>query len=1101
MSVIESPAAFDPTDPLPTGVTLLEASAGTGKTYAIAQLAVRAVTLEDRPLSELLAVTFTRAATGELRERIRQRLAHTERLLATDRAAQHGDTLDRHLASGSPKEVGQRRERLQRALADFDAATIVTLHGFCQAVLSALGVAGDLDPDPTPVDDTGPLRDQVVGDLWLRKYLHQIPSIELRDAQRIAAAAIELPDADILPPDTGDHASPAETRARLARRTRIELERRKRRAGLLTYDDLLLRLRDALTGPDAGALCRRLRTQWQLVLVDEFQDTDPVQWAILQAAFAVPSQRLVLIGDPKQAIYAFRGADVQAYLGALQHTTAHRNLQTNWRSDRPLVDGLNALFAGAQLGDPRIAHRPATAHHPTMRLRDAPDPAPLRFRIVNRNDHRLTLTKMTRVVQVASARDFCAQDCAADISHLLAAGPTIEDPDTGKTRELVAGDVAVLCRRTENAHRLHRELAALNVPAVLAGAGSVFATAAAQQWLWLLEALERPSYESAARRAALTPFLGFDAEQLAAAGPPDLEHLHARLHSWARVLRTHGVAALTETISHAEGLAARVLASPGAERHLTDLRHVGELLHRAAAADGLGATALAAWLSARIQDARGGEPDKERTRRLETDQHAVQLLTIHGAKGLEFPVVYLPDSWDIFTGRKGTPARFHTPDGRRALDVGLLGGDYHAHWRDQQAEERSEDLRLLYVALTRARHQTTVWWAPTSSASDAPLTRLLLCRQPDGAIGPGVRGGPDEQDIRAALDLVAAEAPDGAVSVGDADNARAPALPKRSRRTDDLAARALGRQLDLSWRRTSYSALATGAREHRFAVSSETTAGLLTDEPDHDEHDPPVGTDSGVAALQAMPAGRHIGTAVHRALEHTTFTEPDLAAHLRDALAAAARRTATGLGDLTAVANGLADALGTPVPVLDNRGLTAIADPDRLNELAFELPLAGGDSPTGHVTLNRISTALQAHLPDGHAARSYADVLATPGLGGAFRGYLTGTIDLACRWRTPEDEWRFAICDYKTNRLPDYGPAALKEAMTDGHYWLQAVIYLVALHRHLALRLPGYDPNRHITGAAYLFVRGMTGPATPGAGVATLPATGPLLDALSACFD
>ena len=546
-------------------------------------------------------------------------------------------------------------------------------------------------------------------------------------------------------------------------------------------------------------------------------------------------RRLVLIGDPKQAIYAFRGADVYAYLQAVERADALHTLEVNWRSDQDLVDAHDALFRGAQFGHARIAYRTVSARHSARRLHGAPDPMALRVRVVDRYDPRIERTKKADVVQVDSGRDFVAEDCARDLRALLASGAELED--AGPRRAVRPGDVAVLCRKSQNAERVHAALERLGVPVVLAGAGSVFETEAAEHWLRLLQALERPGYEGGARLAALTPFLGWDAGRLATATPADLEDVHGRLHRWARVVRTQGMAALAETITIGEELPARVLAAAGGERALTDLRHVAELLHRAGTADGLGATALATWLRRRIAEARVGDEDQDRARRLESDHLAVQVLTVHRSKGLEFPIVYLPDLWDVVQPRKNQPAAFHDASGDRRLDVGLVGRDYQEHVLAQRAEERGEDLRLLYVALTRARHQAVMWWAGANMASCAPLTRLLLDRDADGAIGLGLDATPTDEAMTEALREVAA-VKSGRISVatatwGDAAPFEPPAEPQSG-----LEVRRFGRELDRAWRRTSYSALAAGAKEHGVPVGSEAEDELLTDEPAADEEAP-----------------------------------------------------------------------------------------------------------------------------------------------------------------------------------------------------------------------------------------------------------------------
>ncbi|MEA2268557.1 MAG: exodeoxyribonuclease beta subunit, partial [Solirubrobacteraceae bacterium] len=348
--VVADPRPFDLCGPLPTGVTVLEASAGTGKTYAIAALAARYVA-DGTPLHQLLLVTFTRMATGELRDRVRERLVTTEqglrRALAGAPPADR-DEVVRLLADAPRDDVLRRAERLARALADFDAATIATTHGFCQEVLGGLGIAGDVEPDTEFVEDLGDLVDEVVDDLYVRRFHRHdgVPPFDRAEALAIARVAVANPAAPLEPVDGPDDSVPA-MRRRLAAAARSELELRKRRTGVMTYDDLLTRLDDTLKGRGGAAAAVRLQQRYRVVLVDEFQDTDPVQWDILRRAFAAGGGTLVLIGDPKQAIYAFRGADVYAYLDAAATAGARATLDINWRSDQGLIDAYDALFAGA----------------------------------------------------------------------------------------------------------------------------------------------------------------------------------------------------------------------------------------------------------------------------------------------------------------------------------------------------------------------------------------------------------------------------------------------------------------------------------------------------------------------------------------------------------------------------------------------------------------------------------------------------------------------------------------------------------------------------------------------------------------------------------
>ncbi|HEX8123706.1 MAG TPA: UvrD-helicase domain-containing protein [Solirubrobacteraceae bacterium] len=1091
--------AFDVCGPLPQpGVTVLEASAGTGKTFTIAALAARYVA-EGRPLGDLLLVTFTRMATGELRERVRDRLVQTEHGL--DRAL-HGDESDDDpivalLARGPSGDVERRRQQLAKAVADFDAATIVTTHGFCQEVLGGLGIAGDVDTDFAFLEDTRDLVAEVVDDLYVRRFVRAADDdvhIKRAQALEIARLATNNPAAAVVPDP--EHATPrAAMRSRFAKAARQEFDRRKRRAALMTYDDLLTTLDETLHGANGDAVSEMLRDRYKIVLVDEFQDTDPVQWSIMRRAFGEGGATLVLIGDPKQAIYAFRGADVYAYLEAAAQTPERPTLRKNFRSDQGLLDAYDALLSGARLGHPDIVYRTVRADHEEQRLRDAPDDSPLRIRVVHRDDPALRTVSNGQYLQVDSAREHVAQDVAADLVELLSR------PDaTIEGKRVCPGHVAVLVRTNKAAALIRDELEAVGIPAVINGAGSVFGTPQAREWLQLLRAIERPTSTPRARAAALTAFLGWSTSQVAEGTDDEWEQVHQRLHRWARVLRVKGVAALMEEITLTERLPERVLRHAGGERRLTDLRHIGQLLHAAARSEHLGGTALTGWLRRRIAEAEQDTADEERSRRLESDAEAVQVLTIHRSKGLEFPIVYLPYLWDpTHVPRTPVPVTFHDPDNgdRRTIDVGLEGRTYNDHRRRHIDEERGEDLRLAYVALTRAKHQAVVWWAASKGSRDSALSRLMFDRDEEGNVAPSGTSVPGDADATAAFEELAASAP-GRISVERST------LPPPRRweppRTlgADLTAADFVRELDWRWRRTSFSDITAGTHDD-VRVTSEPEEPLVVDEL---EVEPVMPGSAGgeEVPLAVMPAGVQIGTFVHEVFEVTDFAAPDLEAELAEHVAAARRRRGVDIGDPDAVVAGLSAAIRTPLA----HGGIALSDverKDRLDELQFELPLVGGDTPTGaKLTMEALASTLRDHLEPDDPLVGYPALLRDPALRHSVRGFLTGSIDLVLRAGE-----QFAVVDYKTNWLGDtaltawhHRPEALAETMQRSHYALQALLYSVALHRYLRWRLPAYDPARNLGGIFYLFVRGMVG--EPGGGVFAWRPPAPLVVALSDLF-
>jgi exodeoxyribonuclease V beta subunit len=1139
MSLLQplSPRQFGPFDirgPLPRpGVTVLEASAGTGKTHTIAALVTRFIAEGAANIDQVLVVSFTRIAAGELRDRVRARLAAAELGLsrlgrAHGRPALDNDQLVAVLAAGG-NEAEARRRRLASALADFDATTITTTHGFCLMALGELGTFGNVGPGAAILEDPSELIEEVVGDLYAR-YVTKKGGLLFtpRQAFEIGEKAVANPGTPLCPPAATGDCSEAGLRRRLAKATREEAQRRLVDSNLMTYDGLLFRLAVALGDGERGPIaCRRLRQRYKVVLVDEFQDTDTLQWEVLRNAFTgevagEPSPTtLVLVGDPKQAIYAFRGADIYAYLDAARQAPPESRftLDQNWRSDADLIRALDTFLSPLHLGHREIEYRkvrPAPGHEGSW-LCGAPKSEPLRVRILPRAEPRLQKTS-TNSVEKESATKWVARDLAADIVALLSSGARLGRGgpsraaaypvgDEGPMKALSPQDIGVLVRTNRQAVTVEEALREAGVPVVVAAAESVLRTPAALEWVRLLEALEQPSSRSTAVAAALGPFFGKRADELASLSEPCWEALHSRLHEWSAVVRQAGPATLFAHACSSERLLERLLREPGGERRFTDLSHIAELLDAEAARSQLGIAALRAWLVRRSRAAASEKPElDEMTRRLDSDAAAVQVLTVHRAKGLEFPVVYLPFTWDYpYLPQKG-PVVFHDPaDGfQRKLDVGVEAGQgsYAAHAKLSENEGRGEDLRYLYVALTRARHQVTLWWTAAQGSQHSALGRILLRKRPNGDVEPvGYARPPSDGEVCRALEEIAQRAPGllgiEVVRLPDAVPLWSPApheVPKANLRVANFA-----RSLDTVWGRASYTSVAASSHGgHRppgagEAASSEPEEPGRADEPlavlvpsDAGQKEA-EGYEGWPSPWREVPSGAEIGSFVHGVLEGLDFA----AADLQEAVSAAVNaRAAAYPGDLEAVSklcDPLVAALTTPLgPAVGGTRLADIRWLDRLAEVRFELPVAGGDSPTGSISTRDLAALFARHLGPGPLA-GYGAELCQPGLATELRGYLTGSIDLVFRQVRPHGEVYFVV-DYKTNWLAPageelstwhYRPQAMEAEMRRSHYPLQALFYLVALHRYLRWRLPGYDPARHLGGAIYLFLRGMAGPDAP----------------------
>jgi exodeoxyribonuclease V beta subunit len=1057
--------AFDLTGPLPTGTTLIEASAGTGKTFTIGALVTRYVIEGVATLDEILAITFGRAASQELRDRVRSHLVEAERAFAAAVAGQRPSPLDAHLElllDVSEEEIRVRHERVRDALASFDGATIATTHQFCQLVLRSLGVAGDTDAGAELVESLDELVVEVVDDLYLQWFgeARERPPFDRDDALGLARTAVEDPQSVLAPAPAEDPVAGA--RVRFAEAVREEVDRRKQMRGVLSYDDLLSRLAIALEDPAAPARAR-MRQRWKIVLVDEFQDTDPVQWQVLSRAFSGQAT-LVLIGDPKQAIYAFRGGDVFTYLTAARTAETQATLDTNWRSDAPLVERLQVVLRGAALGSAEIVVHDVKAHHAGSRLAGAPNPSPFRLRRVGRSGFKLTRGKM---ITAGDARTHIARDLAADIAGLLGSEATWCD------RPVQAGDISVIVAVRSHGQLVQRVLQEHGIPAVMAGGGDVFLTPAGEDWLALLQALDSPHRAPLVRAAGLSVFFGYTATELDAGGEALTSRIADTLRGWALLLRGRGVAALIEAAEE-RGLTARVLRRTDGERLLTDVRHLGQLLHDISVRDSLGLPALLTW----FQDERRRSAATERPRRLDSDAAAVQIVTVHGSKGLQYPIVYLPFAYDFFV-RDPEVARFHDAAGQRTIDVTRTGAQWAQHLARHQDEELGEELRDLYVALTRAQSQVVAWWAPTANTATGGLHRLLFGRQ------PGVTEVPASQEV---FDDAYAERVLGLIENMGGPTAEpsvvTPAVASaRPEPAGTLAARAFTREVDAEWRRTSYSGLIRV--DEGVAATSEPEVEGTDDEPVAEDVDlaETVVPEEHLSPMAELPRGAGFGSLVHAVLEHTDPDTPDLGEELL-----AKTREQLRWWPVPASAEDLATAILplnlTPLgPLADGLTLAQIPLRDRLRELDFEIPLAGGDARgpgAPDVRLRDLAPLLRAHLPKDDPMVTYADRLKAPPLGDqSLRGYLTGSVDVVLRL----PNGRFVVVDYKTNFLGveamDYTQLRLAEAMLHSHYPLQALLYSAVVHRFLRWRLPGYDPEKHLGGVLYLYVRGMLGPDTP----------------------
>ncbi|MGA4507235.1 UvrD-helicase domain-containing protein [Propionibacteriaceae bacterium G1746] len=1039
---------------LGVGTLVVEASAGTGKTTNIAKLTVRALAEGFCTVDQVALVTFTNKAATELRTRVHDHLAQAVAELA---------------ASSTPEAIN-----LRAAAVDFDSATITTTHSFCQLMMTRIGVHVDHDATDSMLGDGAQMHAEIADDLFLQQQLAEDGyRADLAVVGRLVEKVLEMPHVPIRADQQQG------VRGQLAARARTEYERRKRTTQVFTYEDLTGRLQQALApAPDGtrSPAADVLGAMFRLVMIDEFQDTDQQQWNLLRDAFDGQAM-LVLIGDPKQSIYRFRNADVEAYLAAAQQHERF-SLRKNWRSSAAVTSGIDAILHQAQLGR-GIQTPPATADAAAgIDTATGEWQAPVQLRLLG-EDADLKRNLWHRAVD----------DLAQQVALLFSGSPPrVTLPRQQQAQRLKRSDVAVLVRSRWHVTDVVNKLNEAGVRANRS-AGNLMKGTAAPAWLTVLDMLLQVDAASL-RRAALTPLIGWDIPKLVEADEAEFDELARTVRQLSQLWTSDGFAAMTDTLVSAFSLHERMLQQPQGAQLLSDLLQVAELAHDHALRHRASPEGVRRWL----QQAIDGED--ETSTRIGDDDEAIQVMTIHAAKGLGFPVVLLPDL-AFPNGRKDdpdTPRVHHTDDDTRAplLDVSDRAS------RNDDDEELLEQLRLAYVALTRAQVGLRVWWGATTDVHRSALHRLLMSDKP-GQVPPPPgqlqrKGAISTMQQRLTLGrfdplevVVAPQTPQTAPQ----DTAGEPEQPLGS-------PRAWTRCIDHTWRRTSYTGLT--AALHDAAPHHGATAGFVEqegaavadgsglDEPDLRTDSEVVATSgSGVdrmpSPLADVPGGADFGTFVHAILEHIDPQAPDLRAAIRTA--AAPHFAAFGDEiDPEVLVEALVKVLHTPLGTLTGGTLADIPVSDRLPELDFELTM-GGRGTVGTVgDLAQLFTD-RALLPADDPLAHYGDVLlGTPAAEQTLNGFLNGSIDAVLRVGS-----KFVVVDYKTNTMPlapgetlgvhHYHAAAMTQAMVAAHYPLQALLYSVALHRVLGWRLAGYDPEHHLGGVGYLFVRGMAGADTP----------------------
>lgn len=1143
------------------GVHLVEAGAGTGKTYALTALFTRLILERGLRVDEILVVTFTVAATKELRGRIRQKLREA---LDAFTSVREGDDFVQLLVKKIDPAAAV--PRLGEALRDFDLASIFTIHSFCQRMLREHAFESGAVFDTELLADDSELRAEVLEDFWRTRFYpahpeffrYAVKSCGIEKLKNLLAKGTAQPQIDIVPdvppfelPPLGpirdmlsllqknwpgeretilaELGSPFLNKTKYGKPEKIaaaletylsgstvlnlpkdfekltpeylaagvkkggkspehpffekcgelsravseyksvmdrkilslkselfsyfrsEFSRRKENLNIQSFNDLLTRMDKALKGELGEALAAAVRRRYRAALVDEFQDTDPAQYSIFSSIFGKAGGALYLIGDPKQAIYGFRGADLFTYLQASAEVENTHTLLTNRRSEPELIDAVNALFS--RPGNPflfkDIEFRKASSeYHDKSKV--------LTFEGKRQPPFHLWLMPSSdKPIAKNRARKIIADAVALEIKKLVALGRAGHALLGGKP--LIEADIAVLVRKHKEARIIQTALREKGIISVLYSDADLFRSNEAIELERVLRAIAEPSSESAFRAALASDIIGASAEALESllADGPRKEERQACFRKWRETWERRGFLVMYRQLLDEEKVRERLVSWPDGERRITNYLHLGEILHREEAGRSLGTSSLVDWLALRRSEQVSQAPE-ERQLRLESDADAVKVITIHMSKGLEFPIVFCPFNWDGRMDFQDSLLYHEKKDGWR-LNLALASPGPETQGLAKM-EMLAEGIRLLYVSVTRARNRCYLVWGRIKDSCTSPPAYILHPIKGEPAtivddLKHHVESLSHGQMLAAAVALQ--KESKGSVHVGGIPLGPGPDLPEEESARFTSVLREFNSPVERDWKISSFSSLAVSRK-------------ALPESPDHDSGPEDLEPRPNQMAITDFPRGPHAGNFFHELFEEMDFGNT------------------AGLEDLTAeklIEHGYGTEWTAPVSAmarnvlaadLDEEGLRlgSVKNSERLKELGFYIPLHR-ITPASLRGVFAKFTGENCPYPEGFPER----------LGGLefdpCRGFMRGFIDLVFSFRN-----RFYLVDWKSNFLGhgpgDYAPSRLNASMAEHFYFLQYHLYCLALHKYLRLRLPGYSYEKHFGGVFYIYLRGFGAPGKSG---------------------
>ena len=1048
------------------GKNLIEASAGTGKTYSIALLFLRMV-LAGMKADSILTVTFTNAATAELKGRVISFLKIAGSVLDKTAKSDCPDEI-RQIISQYEKAEGRSivAERLAAASKDLDNVQIFTIHGFCTRMIAdnafETGVLFSMEITP----DTGETVKNAVESFWRREIQH-IPgeilagissnrwfSVEaltdLVKGRRNMQNLVVLPEngKDFLSwehkedlfnssEDTGLCSDLTVLFRRLLREVNGAVAAETARTGLTGFDDLLKVIDTALKDPvKKEVLVGLMKKKYSAVLIDEFQDTDSLQYSIFEKLFGGGHHVVFFIGDPKQAIYSFRNADVFAYLEAKRKLSGDRQytMDVNYRSSKMAVNAVKAVFSRENpfmITDiPFPAVESSSADDNGLYLNGVPA-CGMEIKFIRKDKVRPFELSTDRSRKIYKVKHDCAKgkavsDMCASIIEMLKEGSEYTIAEKNTRREMKPSDIAVLVNSNSDAELVRNGFSKYGIPFVMASNTSVFESEEATGMLILLEAMFKCT-PGRIRAALLTPFFGKSLKDIAELSEDTLamEELFTLFSQFNAVWEKRGFLVAFSELIEKEGIYGKISAGQGGERRLTNIRHLMELVNRREKDNGISPEATIRWFREKLN---GKSSSEDEQLRLESDDNAVIITTVHKSKGLTYPVVFCPDLWrKAEVSKTAVFLSYHDNSGNPVMDFSVKD---KSAVEKHESELMSENLRLVYVALTRARYMTVVYWGSIAGNESAPFSYLFHSSK------DFVKTAGDDSLMN---DLLTIEKnSQNSVKVSDTVLMPSGMLEMKKENGVLKGSMELKKKIVPHWITGSFSSLTA---DH---LSGETFLETVQDDIAAEDDDIPS------EGILAFPAGAKAGVVLHSVFEEMDFSDRDASGLITDILDSAGMRYSDDGTDMT---KWVLDCVNTilDAPLFEGMSLRNIEKKHCVTEMEFFFHSNDFD-------IKKITELLK-----GKVAVS----------GGSFKGFIRGFMDLVFKL-----DGKYYLLDWKSNRLgnkiSDYGELSMEREMKKHNYVLQYMLYLSALDRYLKLRDPDYSYEKDFGGVYYIFLRGVT---------------------------